>query len=140
MTNSLIDDLFTFLHKSPTAWHAIDFIRNSLMLDGFVELDESQEWTLEKEKGYFLTRDGSSLCAFVTPSEPITKANIIASHTDSPGFKLKPNPEFRRENMTMLATEIYGSPLLTSWFNRDLGIAGRVFYEYKKRRKMAKGF
>jgi aspartyl aminopeptidase len=129
MTNSLIDDFFHFLHKSPTAWHAVDFIRNVLLLEGFVELSESQEWELEKGKGYFLIRDGSSLCAFITPQETITKAHIIASHTDSPGFKLKPNPEFRRDNMTMFATEIYGSPLLTSWFNRDLGLAGRVFFE-----------
>ena len=127
MSNSLIDDFLNLLQKSPTAWHTVDYIRNSLLEAGFTELDEAQEWKLEQSKAYFLTRDGSSLCAFITPAENITKAHIIASHTDSPGFKLKPNPEFRRENMTMLATEIYGSPLLTSWFNRDLGIAGRVF-------------
>lgn len=132
MTNSLVDDLLNFLHKSPTSWHCIDFIKNSLLLEGFIELSESEEWTLEKGKGYFVIRDGSSLCAFVTPSDTITKAHLIASHTDSPGFKLKPNPEYRRDNMTLLATEVYGSPLLTSWFNRDLGIAGRVFFATKE--------
>ncbi len=128
MSSSLIDHFFHFLDSSPTAWHAVDFMRNNLQEKGFIELNEAQEWKLEKGKAYFLTRDGSSLCAFRIPSDDVTKAHIIASHTDSPSFKLKPNPEYRRENMTMLATEIYGGPLLTSWFNRDLGIAGRVFF------------
>lgn len=127
MSNTLIDEFLNLLHKSPTPWHAVDHIRNVLLQDGFIELNESQEWKLEKGKAYFLSRDGSSLCAFITPNENMTKAHIIAAHTDSPGFKLKPNPEFRRENMTLFATEIYGAPLLTSWFNRDLGFAGRVF-------------
>lgn len=128
MSNSLIDDFLNFLSHSPTAWHAVDSIKNVLRQAGFIELDEFNEWKLEQGKAYFLNRDGSSLCAFVMPSDHITKMHILASHTDSPGFKLKPNPEYRLENMTLLATEIYGSPLLTSWFNRDLGIAGRVFF------------
>lgn len=128
MSNSLIDEFLNFLSHSPTAWHAIDYIKNNLLQAGFIELDEFNEWELETGKAYFLIRDGSSLCAFVMPTENITKTHILASHTDSPGFKLKPNPEYRLENMTLLATEIYGSPLLTSWFNRDLGIAGRIFF------------
>jgi aspartyl aminopeptidase len=128
MTNSLIEELLTLLNQSPTAWHAMDHVRHTLLKANFTELHESEEWNLVAGKGYFLLRDGSSLCAFITPNEEITKVHLIASHTDSPGFKLKPNPEFRRENMTLLASEIYGSPLLTSWFNRELGIAGRVFF------------
>ena len=128
MTHVILDDLLQFLHQSPTAWQAVDYVRNTLLQVGYIELDEAQVWELEKGKAYFLSRDRSSLCAFIIPAEGITKTHIIASHTDSPGLKLKPNPEYRRENMTMLATEIYGSPLLTSWFNRDLGIAGRIFY------------
>lgn len=127
MSNTLIDEFLDLLNQSPTAWHAVDYARASLLKEGFIELKESEEWTLEKGKGYFLTRDGSSLCAFMTPLENLTKAHLIASHTDSPGFKLKPNPEYRRDNMTLFATEIYGAPLLTSWFNRDLGLAGRIF-------------
>ena len=90
MTNSLINDFLDFLQNSPTAWHAVDYIRNALLKQGFTELEETQEWKLEKGKAYFTTRDGSSLCAFVIPSETITKAHIIGSHTDSPGFKLSP--------------------------------------------------
>lgn len=127
MSHSLIDDLMLLLDQAPTAWHAVDYVGRSLHAEGFTELEEAQEWELEKGKGYFLKRNGSSICAFITPQESFKKAHLIASHTDSPGFKLKPNPEFRRDNMTMLATEIYGAPLLTSWFNRDLGLAGRVF-------------
>ncbi len=133
MSNSLIDEFLNLLHESPTAWHVVNYSKNALLKAGFTELDEAKEWKLEKGKGYFLARDGSSLCAFMTPLDEITKVHLIASHTDSPGFKLKPNPEFRRENMTLFATEIYGSPLLTSWFNRDLGIAGRVFFADKNK-------
>lgn len=127
MTNSLIEDFFTLLHKSPTPWHAVDYIKKVLLLEGFSELSEAEKWELEPGKGYFLIKEGS-LCAFLTPMDKMTKAHLIASHTDSPGFKLKPNPEYRRDNMTLLASEVYGAPLLTSWFNRDLGIAGRVFF------------
>lgn len=131
MSNSLIDELMAFLHQSPTSWHAVDHVKKALIQAGFIELDEKQQWALETGKKYFSARDGSSLCAFITPSDEITKLHVVASHTDSPAFKLKPNPEFRKENMTMFATEVYGSPLLTSWMNRDLGIAGRVFYARK---------
>ena len=128
MTNSIIEDLVNFLDQSPTAWHAVDMLKKALVKEGFLELEEGQEWHLEKGKGYFLIRDGSSICAFITPNEELKKAQIIASHTDSPALKLKPNPEYRKDTMTLLASEIYGAPLLTSWFNRDLGIAGRVFF------------
>lgn len=128
MSNSLIDDLIHFLHKSPTSWHAVENARRALLQAGFTELDEKDEWKLESGKSYFTIRDGSALCAFVTPLETISKMHVVSSHTDSPGFKLKPNPEFRKDNMTLFATEIYGAPLLTSWMNRDLGIAGRIFY------------
>jgi aspartyl aminopeptidase len=128
MSNSLIDDLLKFLNQSPTSWHAVDFIRKTLLDAHFTELHEEDEWKLDHGKGYFVLKEGASLCAFITPHKTITKFHIAASHTDSPSLKLKPNPEFRKNEMTLFATEIYGAPLLTSWLNRDLGIAGRVFY------------
>lgn len=126
--NQNIHEFIHFVNASPTAWHAVDWIKQKLQSAGFLELKEKEKWKLEHDKGYFVIRNGSSICAFIVPSTVPQSALLIASHTDSPGFKLKPNAEFRKENMVMLGVEVYGSPLLTSWLNRDLGIAGRIVY------------
>jgi aspartyl aminopeptidase len=127
-----ITALLEFLDNSPTAWHAVECTSKLLLEAGFIELKEENEWKLKPKGCYFVIRNGSSLCAFIVPTKKPTYAHVIGSHTDSPGFKLKPNAEFRKENMVMLGLEIYGSPLISSWFNRDLGIAGRVIYKDKK--------
>ncbi len=122
------DLLMKFLDSSPTAWHAVENCTRMLKKEGFVELREESEWDLVSGEKYFITRNGSSICAFIIPSTSPKKIKIVASHTDSPALKLKPNSEFSKENMTMLGVEVYGAPLLASWLNRDLGIAGRVIY------------
>lgn len=127
MTLPLIQDLMTFLHQSPTPWHAVEQIKQKLSPLSFTELHEHQAWKIEAGKGYFVRRNGS-LCAFITPLSSPVRLRLLASHTDSPCFKLKPSPEIRKHRAILLATEIYGSPLLSSWLNRDLGIAGRVTY------------
>lgn len=121
-----IENLLKFLSCSPTAWHAIADVSNTLQNAGFQLLKEEEPWQLMPGGRYFTIRNGSSLCAFIAPHKDLVAAKVVASHTDSPGFKLKPNTEFRKENMIMLGLEMYGAPLLTSWLNRDLGIAGRV--------------
>lgn len=126
--NPIIQDLLTFLDDSPTAWHATQTISQRLFDNGFIELNEGAKWQLEQGKRYVVTRNGSSLCAFYMPKTKPTSVRILASHTDSPALKLKPNPEFRKQNMILFGAEIYGAPLLTSWLNRDLGLAGRVVY------------
>jgi aspartyl aminopeptidase len=123
-----IQDLIQFLDASPTSWHAISWIKDRLRSKGFVELKEQDQWTLEAGGRYFSCRQGASLCAFVLPQLPLEHIHIIATHTDSPGFKLKPKAEFQKENMTLFAVEVYGSPLLSSWLNRDLGVAGLVSF------------
>lgn len=99
---------------------------------GFIELAEQKPWHIQPEQRYVVTRNGSSLCAFITPRKLPKKLRLFASHTDSPGFKLKPKAEFRKHQAIMLGLEVYGSPLLSSWLNRDLGIAGRVLYKNSK--------
>lgn len=123
-----IEQLTRFLENSPTAWHAVDEAKEMLSKEGFKELFEHESWKLESGGKYFVVRNGSSLAAFTLPTKKPKTLRIAASHTDSPALKLKPNSEFVVGNMTMLGVEIYGSPLLTSWFNRDLGIAGRVVF------------
>lgn len=127
-SKTTIDDLIHYLNNSPTAWHAVANAAATLVKHGFHELKESEVWHVKPGGHYYVIRNGSSICAFIMPKNSPTHAHVIASHTDSPSFKLKPNAEFQKENMTMLGLEIYGSPLLASWLNRDLGIAGRVVY------------
>lgn len=121
----ILSDLKAFLDQSPTAWHAAQQLGNRLALCDFSFLKEDEKWNLEPGKKYFVIRDGA-LCAFVLPKTKPNRAVILASHTDSPALKLKPNPSFLKENMNQFGVEVYGSPLLSSWLNRDLGIAGKV--------------
>lgn len=131
MKNESIQDLMNFLNRSPTAWHAVEAVAEKLQHAGYTRLHEEECWNLSPKQRYFVIRNGSSLCAFLTPKKSCQKVQLIASHTDSPGFKLKPNAEFSKENMVMLGVEVYGAPLIASWLNRDLGIAGRIVYTDK---------
>lgn len=124
--------LIDFLYHSPTAWHAVENLSISLDNQGFEYLDERKNWKLQPGKAYYTTRNGSSLIGFVLPKKTPSFVHICASHTDSPALKLKPNAAFRKENMLLIGTDIYGGPLLSSWLNRDLGIAGRVITLDKK--------
>lgn len=123
-----IANLLTFLNDSPTAWHAVENMAAELNAEGFQQLLEGERWALKPGGRYWVSRNGSSICAFILPKSELSHAHVVLTHTDSPGFKLKPNAEFQKENMHMLGIEVYGAPLMASWLNRDLGIAGRVLY------------
>lgn len=127
-----LSTLMKFLDSSPTAWHAVEESVKLLKKSGFAELKEHESWKVQPGKSYYVIRNGSSLCAFVLPKKTPQGLHITATHTDSPAFKIKPNADFVKENMRMLGVEIYGGPMLSSWLNRDLGIAGRVIYADKK--------
>jgi len=127
-SSPLISDLISFLDDSPTTWHAVLAAHKRLQKAGFLELSEKSVWEIEPEQRYVVMRNGSSFCAFVTPRRLPKKVRLFASHTDSPSLKLKPFPEIRKYRYVVLGVEICGSPLLSSWFNRDLGIAGQIFY------------
>jgi aspartyl aminopeptidase len=121
----ILEDLKTFLDNAPTSYHAVRQIGNRLALREFTPLEEEESWKIEKGGRYFVSR-GGALCAFVIPSSAPKQIIVLGSHTDSPALKLKPHPEHRKENYRLLSAEIYGAPLLSSWLNRDLGVAGRV--------------
>lgn len=126
--NSLIE----YINNSPTAFHAVKIAKEELKDNGFIELNLSEEWKLEIGKKYFTTRNDSSLFAFITGTGDIASEGfrIIASHSDSPTFKIKPNPEIIKENhFITLNTEVYGGPILMTWLDRPLSIAGRVSLE-----------
>ena len=122
----IIEDFRAFLEAAPTAWHTVHEVGNRLALHDFTPLQEEEKWVLEKGKSYFVAR-GGAIAAFTLPAKAPKKALIIAAHTDSPALKIKPRPEFLKEGMTLFGVEVYGSPMLTSWLNRDLALAGRVF-------------
>ncbi len=121
-----ITDLADFVQSSPTAYHAVAEAGRRLAEAGFARLDETQSWMLQPG-GYFVIRDGS-LVAWRMPkrAEPGTGFRIVGSHTDSPTFKLKPHPDSRADGWQQLGMEIYGGPLLNSWLDRELGLAGRL--------------
>lgn len=121
----ILSDFHAFLQSAPTPWHAVQQLGNRLAMCDFAPLDEQEPWQLEPGYKYFVAR-GGALCAFILPKTSLKRAVILASHTDSPGLKLKPNACVCREGMLLLGAEVYGSPLLTSWLNRDLCLAGRV--------------
>lgn len=120
-------DLLQFIKESPTAFHAVESVAKRLESDGFVHLQDSDEWFLEKGKGYYVTRNQSSIIAFRIPKEQPNNFLITASHTDSPMFKLKHNCETNASNQYIrLNTEVYGGTILSTWLDRPLSLAGRV--------------
>ncbi len=121
----ILTDLKAFLETSPTSWHAVKEIGNRLAIREFQPLHEEEKWQLQLGKKYFVIR-GGALCAFCLPEKTPHQAIILASHTDSPALKLKPLPAFQKANMIQFGVEVYGAPLLSSWLNRDLALAGRV--------------
>lgn len=126
------NDLLDFISKCPTPWHTVSLSSKLLSKEGFKELKEEESWQgIRKEKKFFIARDGSSLAGFILPKGEIKSLKIALAHTDSPGLKLKPHPEIQSGGLYLLSSEVYGSPLLTSWLNRDLCLAGRVFVEAK---------
>ncbi len=129
--SDILTDLKAFLDSSFTSWHAVKEIGNRLAIREFHPLVEEEPWILEPGKSYFVVR-GGSLCAFCLPKKKPLKALLLASHTDSPALKLKPNPIYQTENFLQLSTEVYGAPLLSSWLNRDLTLAGRVIVTNEK--------
>ena len=127
--NAVAEKLLDFIEKSPTVFHAAENIREKLLAQGYEELQESQGWQLRQGGKYFVMRNHSSLIAFSLPEREAERIHMAASHTDSPAFKIKPCPEIATEEYVKLNTEKYGGMILSSWLDRPLSIAGRVFLE-----------
>ncbi len=128
----LANDLIDFINNSPSPFHAVENLRTDLNNNGFTELKLNEEWKLEKGKKYYTTKNDSALIAFTLGEGDISSRGfkMIGAHTDAPTFRIKPNPEMVVEkNYLKLNTEVYGGPLLNTWFDRPLSIAGRVTVE-----------
>ena len=116
--------LIDFIKKSPTGFHAIDTIIREL--DGFEPLQEGESWHLTPGGKYYVTRNRSSIIAFTLPKAPFKAFQLIASHSDSPTFKIKENAEIAKGKYVQLDTERYGGMIMSSWFDRPLSVAGRA--------------
>ena len=127
MDKKISQQLIDFLEKSPTCFHAVRTMTEILEKNGFTELKENQRWHIEKGGSYFVTRNGSSLIAFTVPAQDMKGMHILASHSDSPAFKVKENPEIESDNHYIrLNIEGYGGMICAPWFDRPLSVAGRV--------------
>lgn len=119
-----MNDIFEFLDKSKTAYHAVENATAVLKENGFTELKENEKRKIEKGGKYFVTRNRSALVAFTVGEKH--SFNIVASHADSPCFKIKAEPSMTVENMVKLNVERYGGGLNYTFLDRPVTIAGRV--------------
>ncbi|MDN4649809.1 M18 family aminopeptidase [Curtobacterium sp. PsM8] len=126
--DAIASEFAHFVTESPTAFHAASVARDRLVAAGFTDLDETQAWPTEPG-AYVVVRDGAVI-AWRLPegASATTPFRILGAHTDSPGFRIKPNPTVRVGGWEQLNVEVYGGPVLSTWFDRDLRIAGRVVH------------
>ncbi len=125
---NLLPSLLAYLDASPTPWHAVAVAEEQLAAAGFQRLEETARWQLVAGGRYYVTRGESSLIAFVMGKSPLVEAGfrIVGAHTDSPGLRLKPRPGLGGDGLWRLAVEVYGGPILATFADRDLSLAGRV--------------
>ena len=128
MYKEISNEMLSFLQKSPSAFHAVDNIKNELKKENYEELLEGQNWNIKPGGKYFVTRNNSSIIALNLGKKLDHYGfNVVASHTDYPTFKIKENAEIEvKGKYTQLNTEGYGGMLCATWFDRPLSIAGRV--------------
>ena len=126
-----VEDLLAFLKESPTAFHAVEACVRRL--PGFTELRESEPWTLVPGGKYYVTRNRSAIIAFTMPEGDFNGFRMVASHSDSPTFKVKENAEVTvRDHYVQLDVERYGGMIMSTWFDRPLSVAGRVLVRTEK--------
>lgn len=118
--------LGAFIAKGTSPYHAVKEAERMLLEAGFINLDEKEQFRIEKGRSYYIVRGESALIAFRVPSSPLKGLSIIASHTDSPAFRIKTEPQIAKGNYIVLNTEGYGGMLMAPWFDRPLSVSGRV--------------
>ena len=129
MERNLAIELIDFLYDSPSACHGVKATQRILNENGFIEIKEEDKWDLKSNGKYYVIKNDSALIAFEIGSEDIEQVGfrLIGAHTDVPGFRIKPNPQMITEGRYVkLNTEVYGGPILHTWYDRPLSIAGKV--------------
>ena len=129
-------EMLEFIERSPGCFHAVANVKEILEEKGYEELNERDDWTIEPGRGYYVTRNDSSVIAFRLPEEKAGAPegfHMVAAHSDSPSFKIKESPENTVENhYVRLNTEKYGGMILSTWLDRALSLAGRVVVRGKE--------
>lgn len=128
----MIDQLMTWLDKSTCNFTAVKNIKAELDKAGFKELNPADAWLLEPNHKYYMVKNDSAIFPFITGTAPIAESGfrIIAAHSDSPCFKIKPNPEIYGDGgVISLNVEKYGGGIMYTWFDRELSIAGRIMLQ-----------
>lgn len=127
-----VQNLLDFIDRSPSPWHAVATIETELEKFQFIRLDETERWQLQAGRRYYVVRDDSSIILFVPGHKLLAESGfrIIGAHTDSPGLRIRPNSAAAIDGMARLGVEIYGGPILATFTDRDLSLAGRISYTY----------
>ncbi len=123
------EELINYIYESPTAFHAVKNAISELKKFGFVEIKEGEPLKIKKGGKYFVTKNQSALISFTVGKGELENSGfrIIGAHTDSPSFRIKPNSDIEVEGAYVkLNTEVYGGPILNTWMDRPLSLAGRV--------------
>ena len=121
-----VKGLMDFIPASPTAFHAVQNIGSALEKAGYAKLDERERWQVRPGGRYYTTRNLSSVIAFRVPDSGLAPFQVVASHSDSPCFKLKPSARRESQGYAVMNVEKYGGMIMSSWFDRPLSVAGRV--------------
>ena len=126
-----VQNLLDFIDVSPSPWHAVNYIEDQLAQFQFIKLDETAAWDLQTNGHYYLVRDDSSIIIFVLGHKPLAETGfkIIGAHTDSPGLRVKPKAVTATDGLLRVAVEVYGGPILATFADRDLSLAGRVSFK-----------
>lgn len=124
---SHVEDLASFVQASPSSFHAAAQVARRLEAAGFAPVDEREAWPAQPG-GRFVVVRGGAVIAWIVPENagPTTPARIFGAHSDSPAFKLKPRPTTGSRGWLQAGVEVYGGPLLNSWLDRELRLAGRL--------------
>ena len=120
--------LLQYIDQSPSPWHAVESTRIHLEASGFLHLHERDSWKIAPGDCRYVIRGDSSIIAFRMGDRAPSEAGfrILGAHTDSPGLRIKPRGHLREGRLIRLGVEVYGGPILASFADRDLSLAGRV--------------
>jgi aspartyl aminopeptidase len=132
-SDTFANEMVAFLNESSTAFHAVKASANRLDQAGFTRLNETDVWTLVPNGKYYFTRNTTTIVAFTVGGKFLSSGDvngytILGAHTDSPCFKVKPVCCFKKSDALMVNTQPYGGGLWHTWFDRDLGLAGRILH------------
>ena len=126
-----VQNLLDFIDASPSPWHVVKSVETQLEKFKFVKLIETEKWALEAGGRYYVVRDDSSIIMFVQGQKPLVQTGfkMIGAHTDSPGLRIKPQAAIGGDGLLRVGVEIYGGPILATFTDRDLSLAGRINYK-----------